>query len=74
MPKGVLVFDLGSEKQDFELAQRARDIAIAIEELDREMRNVTKYEELPECLKGKGNIFTVTEYWRMRLNDLVGEP
>ena len=46
--KATLSFNLPEEEAEFELASKARDYAIAIEEIGNFLRHKLKYEELSE--------------------------
>lgn len=46
--KATLTFKLPEEKQDFDIAYKAMQTNIAIEEFDNALRQILKYEEKPE--------------------------
>lgn len=75
MSWAILKYRIPNESDDFELAKNGAKLAVAVEDFDSEMRNVVKYEAIPEDLFNLDRevVDKVTEFWRERLHKIVHE-
>ena len=66
--KGILEFDLETDREDFEMAQKASVYYCMLEEIREKLRSEFKYQEKPMTLKQFQDwLFNETEF-----GDLTG--